>query len=41
LENVTRHREAGAPPLAVAVRGPAEIAFTVLAKSTSLRDDFI
>jgi multidrug efflux pump len=36
LENIARHREAGLPPLAAALRGAKEIAFTVLSISISL-----
>jgi len=41
LENITRHREAGVPRFAAATRGAAEVAFTVLAMSTSLVAVFI
>jgi multidrug efflux pump len=41
LENITRHREAGVPRFAAATRGAAEVAFTVLAMSTSLIAVFI
>ncbi len=36
LENVTRYREQGLPPLQAAMRGAREIAFTVLSMSISL-----
>jgi multidrug efflux pump len=36
LENIARHREAGLPPLAAALRGAKEIGFTVLSISISL-----
>ncbi len=41
LENITRHREAGVSRFAAATRGAAEVAFTVLAMSTSLVAVFI
>jgi multidrug efflux pump len=36
LENVSRHREAGLPPLEAALRGATEVGFTVLSISLSL-----
>jgi multidrug efflux pump len=41
LENVTRYREAGHPPLQAALRGAQEIGFTVLSISVSLVAVFI
>jgi len=41
LENITRHREAGSPPLSAALQGAAEIGFTVLSMSLSLVAVFI
>ena len=41
LENVTRHREAGLPPLEAALRGAREIGFTVFSISVSLIAVFI
>jgi multidrug efflux pump len=41
LENVTRYREAGQPPLQAALRGAREIGFTVLSISVSLVAVFI
>ena len=41
LENITRHIEEGAPPVAATFRGAREIGFTVLSMSTSLVAVFI
>jgi multidrug efflux pump subunit AcrB len=41
LENITRYREAGAPPLPAALHGAREIGFTVLSMSLSLVAVFI
>ena len=41
LENITRHREAGLPPLEAALRGAREIGFTVFSISISLIAVFI
>jgi multidrug efflux pump len=41
LENITRHLEAGMEPMAAALRGSAEVSFTVVAMSLSLIAVFI
>jgi multidrug efflux pump len=41
LENITRHLEAGMPPVQAAYQGASEIGFTVLSMSTSLVAVFI
>src|SRR6202035_5893970 len=41
LENIVRHLEAGADPLQAALRGSAEVSFTVISMSLSLIAVFI
>jgi hydrophobe/amphiphile efflux-1 (HAE1) family protein len=41
IENITRYLEAGVPPMQAALKGSAEIGFTVLSMSTSLIAVFI
>ena len=41
IENITRHLEAGVPPMQAALQGSSEIGFTVLSMSASLTAVFI